>query len=122
LLCRSDSVEAYEKERGPHFVPAIRLYANDVAAAHLREDHAGPLPAGATIIKEKWLNGKKDGYAAMIKREPGYDTEHGDWEYVYVRPSEEGKAERGKIQSCIDCHARVAATDYLFRTHLKAPK
>src|SRR5215213_6618158 len=45
-----------EKQKGPHFVPAVRVYANDVAATHLREDREGSLPVGATILKEKWWN------------------------------------------------------------------
>src|SRR4051794_40705844 len=45
-----------EQQKGPHFVPAVRVYANDVAAAHLREDRGGSPPVGATIVKEKWWN------------------------------------------------------------------
>ena len=112
-----------QQKLGPHFAPAIRLYANDVAADHLREERTGPLPVGATIVKEKWWNEKAerpDAYAAMIKREAGYDPDHGDWEYLYVSLGEKEKVERGKIESCIACHARAAEKDYLFRTHLKA--
>lgn len=104
---------------GPHWKPEIRLFANEVAAAHLREGRGGSYPVGAIIVKEKWWNDKKDGYAAMIKKEPGYDPEHGDWEYLYVQFGEEEKIERGPIASCINCHAQAAATDYLFGTHLK---
>ena len=125
LMCSSDSAGEYQRKHGPHFVPAIRVYANVLAAEHLRESCTGPLPVGSVIIKEKWLDEKDarpDGYAAMIKREPGYDPEHRDWEYLYVRLTEKEKLTRGKIQSCIDCHAGAAGTDYLFRPYLKDAK
>jgi hypothetical protein len=120
-----------ERERkrffGPH-APSVRYFANESAWVHLREDGTGPLPSGATIVKEKWLS-NSDGlraliaYAAMIKREPGYDPDRGDWEYVYVELTDDGeRVQRGKLQTCIDCHARARPTDYLFRTHLKDAK
>jgi hypothetical protein len=121
---------AAREKNGPHVGAALRFFANEPAMAHLRDGKVGPLPAGAAIVKEKWGPGPTAdvkrvliAYAAMSKREPGYDPDHGDWEYVYVDLGDGGKrVQRGKLQSCIDCHARAAATDYLFRTHLKDEK
>jgi hypothetical protein len=128
-LCRHVTraeMQQYGAEgRGPHTVPAVRVYANDVAATHLREDRGGSLPTGAAIVKEKWWNEKDNrpaAYAAMIKKEPGYDPEHGDWEYVYVSLGEKTTVERGRLESCRDCHAGAVAKDYLFRTYLKGAK
>jgi hypothetical protein len=53
----------------------------------------------------------------MVKREPGYDPAHGDWEYVYAGADK--AVTRGRLDSCIDCHFQVADKDYLFRTYLK---
>ena len=55
----------------------------------------------------------------MIKREPGYDPGHGDWEYADVRLEPEKKVARGKIASCIACHDGKKNDDYLFRDYLK---
>jgi hypothetical protein len=120
--CRApgpDSDYAKEsKKYGPHFSPAIRVLANPAAAAHLRSREADPLPEGAVIVKEKLFTEKDTepvAYAAMVKREAGYDPEGGDWEYVYVTSGEGGKVERGRIETCAACHVQRQASDYLFR-------
>ena len=86
------------------------------------------IPVGTTVLKEK-LYLDKEGkelrpahYAAMIKREPGYDAGNGNWEYVYAMKAESGPGwtvDRGKLATCTDCHRNAKSTDYLFRTYLK---
>jgi hypothetical protein len=110
------------KKYGPHFSPAVRVFANPVAEAHLRSNNTNALPVGSVIVKEKLTDDKATephAYAAMIKREAGYDPDHGDWEYVYADLGEGGKVERGKIESCIACHTGQAKQDYLFLPYLK---
>ncbi len=124
------------ERRGPHVEPAIRHFANDLAASALAKNEAS-LPVGAIIVKEKLsapfsvsdLGREKDpenepepyftlrGLGAMVKREAGYDPGGGDWEYVYA--GEETGAERGRIENCKNCHAKAQATDYLFLSYLK---
>jgi hypothetical protein len=125
MYCRAPGPDGeytkQSKKYGPHFSPAIRVFANPAAEAHLRSGEAAQLPAGAVIVKEKLLDEKAAqpvAYAAMIKREAGYDPEHGDWEYLY-HPSG-GNVERGKLESCIACHAGQAKQDYLFRSYERA--
>jgi len=48
----------------------------------------------------------------MIKRRPGYDPAHGDWEYFYFEDA--NKVESGKMNSCIQCHSGAADKDYVF--------
>lgn len=93
-----------------------------------------PVSVGTVVIKEKFKNFNylrstdfffqhaiyPDSVAAMIKREPGFDPENGDWEYAYQvnKPVENRTIVRGKIGSCIDCHRNVKDQDYLFRKYL----
>lgn len=43
----------------------------------------------------------------------GYNPEGNDW--FYAKYSKDGKImAEGKVQSCMDCHAKVAEHDYLF--------
>ena len=86
------------------------------------------MPVGSIIVKEKWW---WDGnprhlaaYAAMTKREPGFDTDHGDWEYLYVElgngfqePTMKPQVARGRLQECIGCHQAASAKDYLYREY-----
>jgi len=118
-LCRpSPLVET----KGPHFVPAIKVYANAEAAKHLKSKATGAMPEKTVIVKEKWWNEKDkspNGYAAMIKREKGYDPQNGDWEYLFADLKGAKKIQRGKLESCIECHKRAKDTDYLFKTYIK---
>ncbi len=65
---------------------------------------------------------------AMVKREPGYDSDNGDWEYMMIPfdatndygtqpfgnlPAVNAEG-RGKMNNCIGCHAKAGGNDYLF--------
>jgi hypothetical protein len=80
-----------------------------------------PLPIGAVVIKEKYADlsatGAMHGYAMMVKREPGYDPEGGDWEYAYVSKSPERTVVRGRLAQCAGCHASAKDRDFLFRAY-----
>jgi hypothetical protein len=108
--------------RGPHLAPTVRYHVNPESEVVVKAG-TSPVSVGTTIVKEKWLRKDADApeaYAAMIKREVGYDPENGDWEYLYVTKDEHGKRtiDRGKLASCINCHRIAKDRDYLYRTYL----
>jgi len=113
--------EAERKRHGPHYKPSIVVRTNAEAIGAFKAGDA-PLPVGTIIIKEKHndllAKGPPADFGAMVKREPGYDPEHGDWEYLYVVSKPEKTVTRGKLESCIDCHSHAKDKDYLFRTYL----
>jgi len=138
-LCRGATqwdVEKARKTLGPHAYATINIYMNDLAAGVFTKHQAattqpttqpaGPVvyPVGAVIVKEK--HGQRyfkeglqresattlDGIGGMIKRPPGYDPEHGDWEYFFGE--EKQPVEAGRMDSCVKCHAGAAATDHVF--------
>lgn len=66
---------------------------------------------------------------AMAKRESGYYTSGGDWEYVMMPndgsndytanpngtlPAESATEMRGQLANCASCHAKASASDYIF--------
>ena len=126
IFCRGvsqrDIAEA-AKTSGPHAHTAVRIFMNDLASEAFRRGGAA-YPVGAIVVKEK--TGQRyfdegspravlkthDGVGGMIKRERGYDAEHGDWEYFYF--DDVAKVESGRIGSCVQCHAGAAKTDYVF--------
>jgi hypothetical protein len=114
-----------EKQHGPHAKSFIVVRVNPAGLSHFKAGE--PVPVGTVVVKEKHLdyspNVQPDAIAAMIKREPGFDPDHGDWEYAYeqLKPENERKLDRGKLESCIECHKGTKSTDYLFRPYLKTP-
>lgn len=92
---------------------------NDLAAETF-EQSAKSYPVGSVIVKEKLAQDGKPGLsvnaetgiAGMIKQEPGYSPEHGDWAYFYVESP--AAAVSGRLDSCIDCHGNAKANDYVF--------
>lgn len=84
-------------------------------------------PVGAIVVKEKHRSSGAttradrssavdsftvDGVGGMIKRPPGYDPAHGDWEYFYFEDPRH--IEAGRMASCVQCHAAAADRDHVF--------
>jgi len=115
------TVTARSLNLSPHSSPFIVVRVNPEAFADFLAKR--PLAVGSIIIIEKHPDANGDNppqaYTMMIKREPGYDPGHGDWEYADVRLEPEKKVSRGKIASCIACHDGKKNDDYLFRDYLK---
>ncbi len=114
------------ERHGPHLKPAIVVRTNPEAFAAFCAKQS-PMPVGTVVLKEKHENedasDRANEFGAMIKRAPGYDPEHGDWEYVYGSISPKLTFERGKLASCIACHDAYAKKyDYLFRSYLPDAK
>ena len=101
---RSDEWQGEQNFHGPHYRPAIVVRVSPEG----RDDFlAGrPVPVGTVVVKEKHWNEVADSpsaLAVMIKREPGYDPDHGDWEYGYehLLAVKKPRVVRGKLDSCI---------------------
>lgn len=114
----------YEKENGPHKDAAIDIYMNSLAADAFK-NKSFPYPVGAVVIKDKnalsseELSKDNKGVGGMLKREKGFDPEHGDWEYFYFTDIK--SIDKGKMDSCIQCHARASEKDYVFGKWNKPP-
>jgi hypothetical protein len=126
-LCRGiyqEEVEAARTHFGPHANTSIRVFMNPPAADALK-NNLNPYPVGSVIVKQKASLGyqRQDGTSVgagttgvggMVKRSPGYDPTHGDWEYFYV----EGKSplESGRLSTCVTCHSSARDRDHVFGT------
>ena len=108
---------------------AFNIASVDAAPPPQPVDAVPPsLPVGTIIIKEKYTQledanqrTNPHSFGVMIKHEPGYNPEHGDWEYAYIELGDEMKitsAARGKLANCIDCHANAKTADYVFGSYL----
>lgn len=113
---------------GPHGQLYNWVYTNPIAYDAFMAFET--IPEGGVVIKQKLVDYDYENPNAspaptaigvMIKREPGYAPESGDWEYGYITLDSEGRvtdAQRGAIANCVDCHANRDNADYLFREYL----
>ncbi|MFN0079561.1 MAG: cytochrome P460 family protein [Prosthecobacter sp.] len=68
---------------------------------------------GVVLAKTKYADAKGETtllHTVMVKREPGYNPEGGDWEYV-LTDTNGGVQVRGKLTSCMECHSRYKDTN-----------
>ena len=99
------------------------------------EEEASPdfreYPVGSAFLKEHFeaQDGKPSEatlLTMMVKREPGYDPEYGNWEYFWADGVTGELVQRGKsdnkvlYQSCIECHENMKDRDFVFSTFLGA--
>jgi len=115
-----EQVARAQERAGPHAHTTVRIYMNDLASDSYART-ADTYPAGSIIVKEKRALPYetassqprliRDGVGGMIKRLPGYDPQHGDWEYFYFESP--AQIESGKIASCVRCHDG-AGHDHIF--------
>ncbi len=126
-LCRGvskEEIEAAKMRFGLHAGTAIHIYMDDLAATSFRTNDA-KFPVGAVVVKQKLfysfpdpseedMHGGANGVGGMVKRAPGYDPEHGDWEYFYFETP--AKIDSGRIASCVQCHEAAKGTDHVFGT------
>lgn len=136
------SIDRQIAKDGPHALTAISVYMNRAAAEAFRtraktypvgaiivkEKATMPVPKGVPVAPPAALAGKPlalneaakraddliraAGSGGMIKREPGYDPAHGDWEYFYF--SDPQHVDHGKLANCIQCHEAARSTDRVY--------
>jgi Cytochrome P460 len=125
IWCRTPTPEEERRRteqsmtHGPHAGYAIVVRVSPGALEAFRNNE--PLPAGAVVIKEKYADasamGPMQGYALMRKRESGYDSDGGDWEYAFVGPAPAKNVIYGRLAQCAGCHASAKDRDFLFRSY-----
>jgi hypothetical protein len=80
----------------------------------------GLYPLGTVILKEKFADAagtKPVLFTGMLKREKGYNTKAGDWQF-FVLNTDATTVTTDHTQSCINCHAPLRATDFVSRRYL----
>lgn len=105
----------------PHAAKYISVYVNDVGREAMMTRKKPTFPVGSVIIKEK-LTSKTSTtpelLTVMVKREPGYDPNKGDWEYLVLNGSATEISKSGILTDCQSCHTVYKHTDYITRTYL----
>lgn len=109
------------EEPSPHLHKYVSVFVNSVGREAMMTRQSPKFPIGSMIVKEKL--GSPDSklpemLTAMIKREPGYNPESGDWEYLVLDGLASKIVERGKLTRCSSCHRLYEHSDFVTRTYL----
>jgi len=98
----------------------VRVFASSQAAPLMRASRVESYPVGSVVAKVKLIDGSAEptGVAFMIKREPGYNPEGRDWEYLVFEGKPLTLTARGAISTCQGCHGEQTYTDGLYRSYL----
>lgn len=105
----------------PHQDKYITVFVNDGGKNAMMTEKNPRFPQGSIIVKEKLpykASSTPELLTVMIKREAGYDSENGDWEYMEVDGTGKEVRERGRLKQCQSCHLMEKDTDYVSRTYL----
>ena len=107
---------------GPHAQDKyITVYVNDTGRHAMMEEKTPHFPQGSIVVKEKLTTAnstKPELLTVMVKREPGYNPDSGDWEYMVFDGSGKSVQARGKLENCQSCHMSDQDTDYISRRYL----
>jgi len=122
IQCAAPTVRDTELEQNnPHRDKFVVVYVNDIGRFAMTEQKYPKFPQGSIIVKEKLATKDSDSpelLTVMRKREPGYNPDNGDWEYmVFDGPGKVMQAS-GKLENCQGCHVKEKITDYVSRRYI----
>ena len=121
-LFKSPRAEAAKPEpSADHSFSYGVVYANDLAAPEV-ERSTPRFPIGSILVRERLESltaTTPTTVIAMLKREPGFSKDTGDWEFFHMNGSDMKLLSRQTTGSCAACHAKAKKTDWVFIDELK---
>jgi hypothetical protein len=122
--CRAPTPAIIDAERkNPHSQQSAHVYADSNSVEPLWTLF-GTFSQDSILLKEKIDERDPDKpllFTGMIKREPGYYPEGGDWEYFTLDGELTKVTSRGKLESCAACHRDFAAWDHVSKQYTAVP-
>jgi hypothetical protein len=104
----------------PHVSKYITVYVNETGRTAMLSKEPTTFPGGSIIIKEKYgreADGQSEMITIMVKREKGFSSSVGDWEFVSAE-TENAVYKNVDLSHCISCHQQRPDSDYVFRSYL----
>jgi hypothetical protein len=114
-LCRNPT-----NPDGPHSAHWIDVYVTRAGYAVIKNGK-GVYAKGTVILKQKYTDPNRkttDLFTGMLKREKGYNSEVGDWEFFILNSTGKTVTALGRIESCNQCHAEFKDHDFVSRDYL----
>lgn len=106
------------EEHNPHESFILKVYVNKVGEPAFSGEGYPHYPVGTVIVKEKYAGSSTTPMlmTIMIKRQPGYDTVNGDWQYITL-DSDGLPILLSTQKHCQDCHQKVREQGFVFRSY-----
>jgi hypothetical protein len=103
----------------PHDPKFFTVYVNAAGKQAMMSGKNSVFPAGSVIVKEKLPSeqGAPELLTVMVKRERGFDSAHGDWQY-FIANGRGQETSTDDVAKCQSCHEINKARDYVFRTYV----
>lgn len=121
MMCRTVTPEEYTQlAKSLHFKHFVEVFVNAKGAKRMFESNTKPYPVGTVIVKAKFSHargGTPELLTVMRKRETGFDTKNGDWEYAAIDPKTM-RAPKQEIKHCQSCHQEVATADFVYGSYV----
>jgi Cytochrome P460 len=122
IQCSAPTFAQKESEaNNPHNDKYINVFVNSLGKTEMMTKKRPQFPKGTVIVKEKLTTADSTSpelLTVMIKREKGFNTKNGDWEYMTVNGEATEVTAKGKLENCMACHAVEKSTDYVSRRYL----
>jgi len=80
----------------------------------------GAFSVGTVILKQKFSTpstNKAELFTGMLKREKGFNSNCGDWEFFTLSGDGQKVTSRGRLNSCMECHKEFAKTDFVSKRY-----
>jgi Cytochrome P460 len=118
---RPTPAQEESEAKNPHNDKYINVYVNSLGKTEMMTKKRPQFPKGTVIVKEKLTTAESttpELLTVMIKREKGFNSDNGDWEYMTVNGEATEVTAKGKLENCMACHAVEKSTDYVSRRYL----
>ena len=92
------------------------VFANELALDAIRRE-LREFPEGSVLVREKQSSkdpAKPELLAVMIKRQEGFNTNGGDWQFLTTNGSLTKVNLNQKIGICLDCHETQKRNDFVY--------
>jgi hypothetical protein len=134
LMCRMPTQQEVDAEAAdPHLEAGdhpsilrgrfVTVYVNKRAEQAMLHQKHPVFPEGSLIVKERSArpnSSMPELLTVMHKREKGYNSDCGDWEFTTLDGAGKQITAQGRLQKCESCHAEWKQTDYTSRAYLSA--
>lgn len=109
----------------PHGHNYFTVYVNPIGQETMTDPKKIIYPVGSIIVKEKLpskTSKSPELLTVMVKRQKGFNSANGDWEFLGLNGTATKIEGRGKLANCQSCHVSQKENDYVYGFYADTPE